>query len=1214
MTDLAKKLSRQILLALNITAILFAASATPVAAEHLNLSSEERAWLDQNPDKLVLYYDPAFPPLEFRDHNGKYSGLCADVISKVERELNVHFIKKPAPDWSKVMPALQSGVCAITPAIVKTAEREAIINFTSSFASGPIVIITTQDAKDRTELKDLSGKRVGVVTGYATEGYLRNQAAKYKFKVVEVTNIDDGLKQVAFGRIDAFVENIAAAAYYIDKNGISNLKVAGTTDYIFEFRIGVSRRYPLLFSSLQKALAAIPDDELETVRKKWINIEPRTGLSQQDIWLLKASGIFTLLLILGLGGISIILKRRLDLKVIDLRQSEARYRRLAENSPAVVYQFRYKPGSKVAFTYISEAALQVTGIASNEIMRDPDALLSLIDPQELANIRLDIQKIHRSGKPYHAFLCLHRPDKPVWVETLLNLERQLDDSLLCDGFFTDISERLQTQAALLESEARFMKVFRASSDAILLIENNVFVDCNDATLKMLGYSNREEFLNRHPGQLSPPIQPDGQNSFSKSEEMIRQARAKGSQHFEWTHRRANGEDFPVEISLTPIVHAGKDMIYCVWYDLSERKRLESELNQKRKQFESLVRCFPGTVYQCLPDENWSMLYMSKEIDSITGYPTSDFIGNKLRSYESVIHPDDRAMVRDAIEAALKAGLFWSIEYRVLHRDGDIRWVHEEGWGLVSPDAKIERLDGYIFDITDRKQAEQALVESEAKLRSLLCAMQDVILVLDADGRYIEVGPTATDLLYRQPEEVLGKTLADVLPEDLAQVGLECIQDVLAHGTRRLLDYCLEIKNCAVWFTASISPFTNERVLWVARDVTERKQAELESDKLREQLIQAHKMESVGRLAGGVAHDFNNMLGVIIGHTEMALERLKPEEPVYGDLQDVRKAAQRSAELTHQLLTFARKQTIAPKVLDINKTVDGMLSMLRRLIGESIELFWRPGFGLLQIKMDPSQVDQILANLCVNARDAIDGTGEIIIATESMTITEEDCSSIPECKAGDYVLLSVNDNGCGMDEQTIASLFEPFFTTKEVGKGTGLGLATVYGIVRQNSGFITVDSSIDNGSTFRVYLPSHNEEPEAKTHNAPSAPARHGKEIILLVEDEPAILKMTTKMLSSLGYTVMAAANPGEAQSIAEENAGRIDLLITDVIMPQTNGRELTNRLIGSQPDLRVLFMSGYTASIIDQHGVLKEDKFFLQKPFSLQELSAKVRRVLDDKP
>lgn len=420
-----------------------------------------------------------------------------------------------------------------------------------------------------------------------------------------------------------------------------------------------------------------------------------------------------------------------------------------------------------------------------------------------------------------------------------------------------------------------------------------------------------------------------------------------------------------------------------------------------------------------------------------------------------------------------------------------------------------------------------------------------------------------------------------------------------------------------WVSANAAPIRNAEGeitsgIVIFHDITERKQAETEQRILQSQLVQSQKMESVGRLAGGVAHDFNNMLSVILGRTELALEQVDPAQPLHADLLEVQKAAQRSADLTQQLLAFARKQTVAPVVLDLNKTVEGTMRMLRRLIGEDIDLLWRPGTDLWPVKMDPVQVGQILTNLCVNARDAIRGVGKVTIETGNAIIDQAYCAEHSDAVCGEYAVLSFSDNGRGMSKEVMEHLFEPFFTTKGVGEGTGLGLATVYGIVKQNGGHINVYSEPGQGTTFKIYLPRYAAGPATLAPmEEPEQPLLRGRETILLVEDEPAILRLTTSMLKHLGYQVLPAGNPGVAVRLAEEHAGVIHLLMTDVVMPEMNGQDLAKRLSSLHPNLKCLFMSGYTANVIAHHGVLDEGVQFIQKPFSMKALANKIREALE---
>ena len=519
------------------------------------------------------------------------------------------------------------------------------------------------------------------------------------------------------------------------------------------------------------------------------------------------------------------------------------------------------------------------------------------------------------------------------------------------------------------------------------------------------------------------------------------------------------------------------------------------------------------------------------------------------------------------------------------------------------------------DISERMRTEQELRESRQFLSELIENSGNLICVKDRDGRYTMINRKWEAVTGLQRENVIGRTDADLFSAEDAEQFRRNDLEVIDTGRVIEKEEYLDDADGRRFFLAIKFPVfsddgTVSAVCAMITELTERRQAEEERERLREQLSQGRKMESIGRLAGGIAHDFNNMLGVILGHTELAMLKLGPNDQLYGNLKEVEKAAKRSADLTRQLLAFARRQTVVPKVLDLNETVAGMLKMLERLIGEDIEVVWQPAGNLWPVKMDPSQIDQILANLCANSRDAIADVGRITISTANVSLSSSFCVGHEGCAAGDFVMLSVADTGCGMDKDMIDLLFEPFYTTKEVGKGSGLGLPTVYGIVRQNSGFIKVDSEVGGGTTIRIYLPRHDEVTVHRQEIPAAAKGDPGNATVLLVEDEPAILDMARMMLENLGYHVLTATTPAQAIRLVSDYGGTINLLVTDVIMPEMNGWELSKKLQAIQPDLKRLFTSGYTADVIAHHNVLEETVHFVQKPFTIEALSDKVREAL----
>ncbi|MFO8113284.1 MAG: PAS domain S-box protein [Desulfosalsimonadaceae bacterium] len=513
---------------------------------------------------------------------------------------------------------------------------------------------------------------------------------------------------------------------------------------------------------------------------------------------------------------------------------------------------------------------------------------------------------------------------------------------------------------------------------------------------------------------------------------------------------------------------------------------------------------------------------------------------------------------------------------------------------------------------------EALEASEEKYRSILATIEDGYFEVDIAGNLTFFNDSLCRILGYSRAELMGMNNKEFMDKENARNVFKAFHHVFTtREPLKAFDWELIKKNGEKsYIDTSVSLILDGKgsavgFRGVARDVTDRKKAEADREVLQDQLNQAQKMESVGRLAGGVAHDFNNMLTIINGYAEMMADLLPPSDPMHENVGEIRAAGKRAAIVVRKLLAFARKQTISPLPMNLNDSVSSMLKMLQRLIGENIDLLWKPGKNTWPVKMDFSQVDQILANLVVNARDAIADTGKIIIGTANTEIDEHYCAGHAGFVPGQYVMLAVSDNGCGMDKDVLENLFEPFFTTKEVGQGTGLGMPTVYGIVKQNNGFINVYSEPGQGTTIRIYLPRFLENADVPNKKKEEAVPRGRGETILVLEDETVVLNITRVMLARLGYEVITANSPSEAMASAKAHEGKIDLLITDIVMPEMNGREFADQIKGLFPDIKVLYMSGYTADVIAHHTLLDEGLHFIEKPFSSHKLAGKVREVLD---
>ncbi|MBI5590100.1 MAG: PAS domain S-box protein [Deltaproteobacteria bacterium] len=788
---------------------------------------------------------------------------------------------------------------------------------------------------------------------------------------------------------------------------------------------------------------------------------------------------------------------------------------------------------------------------------------------------------------------------------------------LIGGFNRLLETLAKREAALMESEEKFRTLFENAKDGIfLLTSDGVIVSINAAFAKMHGYTV-DELLLMDIKELEAP------QNVQLASLRFQRVLAGEPISFETGHYCKNGQLISIEVSSSLVMMGTEKFILGFLRDITERNRAEEKLRLRESYLKAIIENQPGLVW--LKNIHSQFLLVNRIFAISCGEQHPDMLLGKT---DHDIWPADLAQKyrNDDIEV-MKSGKSRTIEEPIF--DGGVnRWFETFKNPILDEQGSIIGTTGYARDITVRKQAEEKLLESERKYRLITENTADLISILDMNLHVTYVSPAIMRLRGFTVEEAMAQTLEQILTPESLQLALSVFEKEIlleAGGTSdsdrmRILELEEYKKDgTIVWMEVSLSFLRDKdhkpvEILTVARDITERKRAVEEKIKLEGQLRQAQKMESVGRLAGGVAHDFNNMLGIILGHTEMAMDKVDPAHPLISDLEEIHKAASRSADLTRQLLAFARKQTIAPKVLDLNETVEGMLRMLRRLIGEDVDLAWLPGNSIWQIMMDPSQIDQMLANLCVNARDAIADVGKVTIETGNAVFEEAYCADHPGFVPGQYVLLSVSDSGNGMDDETRDKIFEPFFTTKAIGEGTGLGLSTVYGIVKQNKGFINVFSEPGQGTTFKIHLPRHIAQATRIQKAESPEPAAHGHETILLVEDEPAILKMTKMMLERLGYTVIAVPTPGEAIRTVAAGPGLIDLIMTDVIMPEMNGRDLVNHLLSSSSNLKSLFMSGYTSNVIAHHGVLDPGVNFIQKPFSIKNLAAKVRETLDDEP
>jgi two-component system, cell cycle sensor histidine kinase and response regulator CckA len=657
---------------------------------------------------------------------------------------------------------------------------------------------------------------------------------------------------------------------------------------------------------------------------------------------------------------------------------------------------------------------------------------------------------------------------------------------------------------------------------------------------------------------------------------------------------------------------GRPFLIGIGIDITERKQAESALRESEERYKTLANNIPDVIYSL--DGEGNIVTVNRTAFESYGYNEQDFKGKPFLDF---VHPEDREILISSFLKAIeeKRKITTGLQFRIAAKNGSNRWFELNASARFDSCGRYLGEEGMLRDITDRKQAEESLRESEACFRILVERAPEGIFV-QTGGHFLFVNPAMVKLLgVADADDLIGTKIIERIAPEYHQAVRDRIRVQLqtSEPASPMEQEYLRIDGSRIQVETTAIPLRflgQDAHLVFVRDISARLKAKAQQEKLHEQLQQAQKMEAIGRLAGGMAHDFNNMLNVIIGYSEMAVSKLHASDPLYPDIQEVIGAANRSAELTRQLLAFSRKQVIDPQVIDLNSQMKGMERLLKRIIGEDISLKFELAKDLWPVRLDPSQVDQIVANLAVNSRDAMPDGGTLTMETCNTAIDISYAQTHPHFQPGEYVLLAVSDSGCGMNKDTLEHVFEPFFTTKAEGKGTGLGLAMVYGIVKQNNGFINIYSEPGQGTTIRIYFQRYHGEKETMQEKLIQTEAVGGRETILLVEDESQLRRLAETMLERLGYKVLEAESPGAAILLVEKFDETIHLLLTDVVMPAMNGKELAKRIDAIKPGIKVLFMSGYTANAIAHRGVLDKGLHFLQKPFSRNQLAKAVREAL----
>ena len=768
----------------------------------------------------------------------------------------------------------------------------------------------------------------------------------------------------------------------------------------------------------------------------------------------------------------------------------------------------------------------------------------------------------------------------------------------------DVTTRRQAEAALRDSEQRFR-------DLVASLYDIVFTCDNTGRITNL-YGNLPEHetdFSLYIGRTASEILED--TITREHERAGRRALAGEHVAFEWS-RHADGALHHYQTSMAPLRnHLGEHVgAVGVIHDITDLYQTRQALQESERYLSTLLSNLPGMAYRRRQDAQWTMQFVSEGCLPLTGYAPGALVGNHDLAFTDLIHSADRARVTEVIDRAVAEQHSFELEYRLFTAAGQEKWVWEQGRPVFTDpqDPSAPVIEGFITDVSPIHRTQEALRTSEARYRTIFDAVPSLVISLDTDWRIRDCNGRAQEMLGQSPAELRGRALEQWIdPADQGPLRSAFEQVLRGNGSHHH-EYRLRHgggKTIDVDFRCSLlqGHGPEAQVVCLIEDISERKM-------LHAQLRQMQKMEALGRLAGAVAHDFNNLLTVIGGYGHMALESLPTNHAVRSDLEQILAAGERAGSLTRQLLLFSRRHEVDMAVLDLNEVLREVESMLERLIGEDVQLELRLEPQLYNIKADARLIEQVLINLAVNARDAMPSGGELRIETTNVTLSPEGASPYPRMKPGDYAMLAVSDTGTGMTPDVVEHLFEPFFTTKEPGKGTGLGLSSVYAIVEQMQGDIQVYTALGQGSRFMVYLPATTDTQSAPKH-AKTPPTPRGSETVLLIEDQREVRELVSRILTRLGYSVLPAGNGAEAVATARECAGQIDLVLSDVIMPDQMGPEIVTDLHKEYPDLRVLFMSGYTDQALAGYGVSSDDLALIQKPFTIQQLASRLRELLD---
>jgi len=870
-------------------------------------------------------------------------------------------------------------------------------------------------------------------------------------------------------------------------------------------------------------------------------------------------------------------------------ESEQRYRILTDQAADAFFVQDHNG----MFVEVNRRACEYLGYSREELLQ---MQASDIEKDFDAKGWLDMLRMLRPGQVKTVIGQHQRKDGTRFPVEIRLGSFETDGKVIYHALSRDITDRKRAADAL----EMFRTLVDRVNDSIEVIdpETGRFLDINEKACADLGYS-REEMLSLSVMDVDPSQDVAG---FKTLREKLWDT---GALMHESTYRRKDGSTFPVEVNMK-WVWLDRDYVVAVVRDITERKKTEAALRESEYQFADLVNNIDGIVWEANP-ETHEATFISFQALRILGYPAADWMNSKTFWLDH-LHPEDRETAQNQYRLCKQSGQPKDFEYRMIAADGRILWIHDFV-SVVIEDSKPVTMRGVMVDVTERRNAEAEVRKRDERFRLMIENASDIVTVMNNRGVVSFQGPATTRIMGYRPEEMAGQNAFDLVhPDDLARMKAAFARAVANTGLPVTIEYRYKHGDGSWRHMQTVARSVADEspdgfIVANSRDITE-------TLRLEEQFRQSQKMEAIGQLAGGVAHDLNNILTVV----HMQLDLLKYGDPLTPtqseSVLDIEKASRRAADLTRQLLMFSRRQAAMKHDLDLNAVVTNITKMLQRILGEDVAMHISYAPQPLPVHADSGMLDQILLNLAVNSRDAMPAGGKLVIETSVAELDEFAASQKPNARVGRFACLTVSDSGRGIPPEILPRIFEPFFTTKDIGKGTGLGLATVFGIVQQHNGWINAYSEIGQGTTFRMYLPLQKQAEEIVAEKIPDA--KGGNETILLVEDEQSLRVLVRNVLTRLGYRVLEATTGLTAVEVWKENRKDIRLLLTDLVMPDgMTGKQLGEVLTAENPDLKVIYTSGYSRDIAGQGFTLQDGVNFLSKPFQAAKLAQTVRNSLD---